>query len=140
MRSDAHLDLYVQAANLFERTVKGIARCVVAAPAAEARLMAQTALLALLESLDAWAGPLKVGPNSNTNAIQIQDTPVVVHQTCAALPAAVSVLLLSLFGISIVWLWQLFHQHVRMHAWAAELGKVQHGPMLIFSTILTASM
>jgi hypothetical protein len=64
MHSDAHVDSYTQAANLFERTVKGIARCVVAAPAAEARLMAQKALLALLESLDAWAGPLKVGRHS----------------------------------------------------------------------------
>jgi hypothetical protein len=70
MHSDAQLDPYTQAANLFERTVKGIARCVVAAPAAEARLMAQEALLALLESLDAWAGPLTVGiatlPNAGT--------------------------------------------------------------------------
>lgn len=40
--------------------MKGIARCVVAAPAPDARLTAQKALLALLMSLDAWAGPLKV--------------------------------------------------------------------------------
>ena len=75
MHSDAHLDLYTQAANLFERTVKGIARCVVAAPAAEARLMAQKALLALLESLDAWAGPLKAG---------IQTLPFCWHSHCGA--------------------------------------------------------
>ncbi len=49
-----------QAANLFERTVKGLARCVVAAPAADARALAQKGMLALLVSLDAWAGPLKV--------------------------------------------------------------------------------
>lgn len=55
------LRLPSQAANLFERTVKGIARCVVAAPSPDARLTAQKALLALLVSLDAWAGPLKVG-------------------------------------------------------------------------------
>ena len=61
----------MQAANLFERTVKGIARCVVAAPAAEARLMAQKALLALLESLDAWAGSLKVGCCNIDNDIDI---------------------------------------------------------------------
>lgn len=52
--------MVLQAANLFERTVKGLARCVVAAPAADARALAQKALLALLVSLDAWAGPLKV--------------------------------------------------------------------------------
>lgn len=50
----------LQAANLYERTVKGIARCVVAAPAPSARTAARNALLALLVSLDAWAGPLKV--------------------------------------------------------------------------------
>ena len=86
---------HMQAANLFERTVKGIARCVVAAPAAEARLMAQKALLALLESLDAWAGPLKVGAaapglccNSSRTHSWLQTS------QRAAMPAALSCLVL----------------------------------------------
>lgn len=50
----------VQAANLFERTVKGLARCVANAPVTASRWAARDALLSLLVSLDAWSGPLKV--------------------------------------------------------------------------------
>ena len=58
-----------QAANLFERTVKGLTKALgrsdagtVFSPVAgpKARDAAQRALLALITSLDAWAGPLKV--------------------------------------------------------------------------------
>lgn len=49
-----------QAANLFERTVKGLARCVAGAPVTASRWAARDALLSLLVSLDAWSGPLKV--------------------------------------------------------------------------------
>jgi len=60
-----------QAANLFERTVKGLTRALgrteggsgaMFSPAAgpKALAAAERALLALIASLDAWAGPLKV--------------------------------------------------------------------------------
>ena len=62
-----------QAANLFERTVKGLTRALgrtegnngaMFSPAAgpKALAAAERALLALIASLDAWAGPLKVPP------------------------------------------------------------------------------
>ena len=59
-----------KAANLFERTVKGLTRALARpetggamfSPAAgpKALVAAERALLALISSLDAWAGPLKV--------------------------------------------------------------------------------
>ena len=62
-------DCDLQAANLFERTVRGLSRAARGRGAASlgpgagfrARKLALAALLGLLGALDAWAEPLKVG-------------------------------------------------------------------------------
>jgi hypothetical protein len=62
----------------------------VAAPAAESRHTAQKALLALLESLDAWAGPLKVSVSSiEAEAVTAVE---MMPPQCAATLAAAAVL------------------------------------------------
>ncbi len=64
-------DCDLQAANLFERTVRGISKIIKRTESApmfgpappgpsRAKVLALQALLALLHSLDAWAAPMKV--------------------------------------------------------------------------------
>ena len=65
-------DCDLQAANLFERTVRGLSRAARGRGAASlgpgagfrARKLALAALLGLLGALDAWAEPLKVGSST----------------------------------------------------------------------------
>lgn len=90
-----------QGANLYERTVKGIARCVVAAPAPAARVAARDALLALLVSLDAWAGPLKASRNPSPEPYVSLPPLLLLHCNAARMEHAARDAEKQLFGCDV---------------------------------------